>query len=122
MSPEKQKIFYNQLISELRKKGIKRIILFSSTSSNFDVCRKNAAKSKGVHNLFGDPAHMEKFNEILQQLARENQLEYLDLYTEMKAMPDKAALTRPTDGVHLTDRGHDYVALKTLMFFSKTQK
>ena len=122
MSPAKQKELYLKLISILRRKGIKRIILFSSTSSNFEVCKQNAAKSKKTHNLFGIPEHMEKFNQVLQTLAKENKLEYLDLYTEMKAMPDKAALTRPNDGVHLTDRGHDHVALKTLKFFRDSQK
>ena len=120
--PEKQKILYNQLIAELRKRGVKRIILFSSTSSNFDICKKNAAKIKRVHNRFGDPAHLEAFNRVLQTLAKENGLEYLDLYTEMKSMPGKAALTRVQDGVHLTDRGHDYVALKTLQYLNKNQK
>ncbi|MBQ9503176.1 MAG: SGNH/GDSL hydrolase family protein [Lentisphaeria bacterium] len=122
MVPAKQKELYTQLISELRQKGIGRIILFSSTSSNFDVCKKIAEKTARVHNRFGDPVHMEAFNRVLQTLARENGLEYLDLYTEMKAMPDKAALTRPQDGVHLTDRGHDYVALKTLRFLKESRK
>jgi len=122
MAPEKQKELYTQLISELRQKGIGRIILFSSTSSNFDVCKKIAEKTARVHNRFGDPVHLETFNRVLQTLAKENGLEYLDLYTEMKAMPDKAALTRSQDGVHLTDRGHDYVALKTLRFLKESQK
>ena len=59
---------------------------------------------------------------MLQDLAKENGLEYQDLYTDMKALPDKASLLKPSDGVHLSDKGHDYVALKTLEYFKKTQK
>ncbi|MBR7103529.1 MAG: SGNH/GDSL hydrolase family protein [Lentisphaeria bacterium] len=120
--PAQQKKLYEQLIAELRQKGIRRIILFSSTSSNFDICKEKAQKLKGVHNRFGDPLHMEAFNRTLQILAKEHKLEYLDLYTEMKAMPDKDSLTRAQDGVHLTDKGHDYVARKTLEFLKKGQK
>ncbi len=117
--PAKQKELYRELIAELRNRGIKRIILFSSTSSNFELCKKNAAKIKRAHNRFGDPAHLEAFNRALQELAKENRLEYLDLYTEMKALPDKASLLNPRDGVHLTDRGHNYVALKTLQYLKE---
>ncbi|MBQ7207817.1 MAG: SGNH/GDSL hydrolase family protein [Lentisphaeria bacterium] len=119
--PARQKELYLQLISELRKRGVKRIILFSPTSSNFAVCDAIAKKTKRVHNRFGEPAHLEAFDRVLRTLARENGVEYLDLYTDMKALPDKAALTRPQDGVHLTDRGHDYVALKTLKYLKDTQ-
>lgn len=122
ITPAKQKKLYQELIEVLRKKGIKRIILFSSTSSNFELCKQNVEKIKRVHNRFGDPVHQEAFNRVLQELAKENHLEYMDLYTEMKALPDKAELLRPRDGVHLTDRGHDYVAKKTLQYLKGNSK
>ena len=121
--PAKQKAAYQELIGELKKRGITRIILFSSTSSNYDVCKQNAAKIKDrIHSRFGDPVHQEAFNRVLQELAKENNLEYLDLYTGMKALPDKASLLKPTDGVHLSDKGHDYVALKTLEYLKENKR
>ncbi|MBQ9337541.1 MAG: SGNH/GDSL hydrolase family protein [Lentisphaeria bacterium] len=120
--PAKQKAAYQELIGELKKKGITRIILFSSSSSNFELCKQNSAKLQRIHNRFGDPVHQEAFNQVLQDLAKENGLEYMDLYTDMKALPDKASLLKSSDGVHLSAKGHDYVALKTLEYLNKTQK
>ena len=45
----------------------------------------------------------------------------MDLYTPMKALKNKPALLKATDGVHLSPAGHDYVALKTLEYLSKNQ-
>ncbi len=120
--PEKQKQLYTRLISALWKKGIKRIILFSSTSSDFRICKRNADKQRKAHNRFGEPKHLEAFNRVLQEVAGECNVEYLDLYTGMKAMPDKASLLKPEDGVHLTHQGHIYVALKTLRYLTGENK
>ena len=120
--PEKQRVLYEALIKKLQAKGIKRIILMSSSSSNFEVCKANSDKLKRVHNRFGDPVHQEAFNEVLKELAKKYGLEYMDLYTPMKARPDKAKLLKATDGVHLSPEGHDFVALETLKYLSATNK
>ena len=123
--PAEQKAAYEKLIKILKDKGIKRIILMSSSSSNFEVCRKNAENSrvklKRHVNRFGDPVHQEAFNDVLKELAKKHNLEYMDLYTPMKALKNKPALLKATDGVHLSPAGHDYVALKTLEYLSKNQ-
>lgn len=121
ITPAQQLKSYEILIAKLKEKDIKRIILVSSTSSNFDLCRANAEKNKRVHNRFGDPKHQENFNTVLQELAQKHSLEYLDVYTPMKALPDKADLLNPRDGVHLTPAGHDFIALETLKYLEKTQ-
>ena len=123
--PEKQRELYLKLMAELRQHGIRRIVLISSTSSDFTVCKANADKigSSRVHNRFGAPEHLEAFNRTLQELAKDQpDIEYLDIYTEMKAMPDKSTLLRPSDGVHLSDLGHDYVARCVLRFLGKEVK
>jgi len=120
--PEKQRVLYEELIKKLQAKGIKRIILMSSSSSNFELCKANSDKIKRIHNRFGDPVHQEAFNEVLKELAKKHGLEYMDLYTPMKARPDKAKLLNPNDGVHLTPAGHDFVALETLKYLSTTNK
>lgn len=43
---------------------------------------------------YGEPKHMEAFNAVLRKLAGEQGLEYFDLYTAMKVLPDKSALLR----------------------------
>ena len=116
---------YEKLISLLKGKGISRIIIVSPSSSNFELTAAKAQKrieaikagKGGKRNFavrFGEPKHVEAFMETIRKVAADNGCEFLDVYTEMKAMPDKADLVRSTDGVHLTPKGHEYIAKKTL--------
>ena len=124
---QQQHEMYDELIRRLRAHGVGRIILLSSTSSNYDVCsywtnrrlEKAKAAGKGL-SRFGEPAQMEAFNAALREIAARNGVEYLDIYGEMKELPYKARMVRGTDGVHLTKRGHDHVALKELAYFAST--
>lgn len=123
--PAKQKAEYEKLIKLLKSKGVKRIILMSASSSNFELCKKNAdsarVKLKRHVNRFGDPVHQEAFNQVLIDLAKKHNVEYMDIYTPMKAIKNKASLLNPIDGVHLSPSGHDFVAVKTLEYLSKNQ-
>ena len=116
---------YDELIRRLRAKGVKRIVLLSSTSSNFDVCNhwvtsrleKAKASGKGI-SLFGQPEQMEAFNKALKEIAARNKVEYADIYDKMKARADKPSMLRFTDGVHLSKKGYDFVALETLRYLA----
>ncbi len=117
---------YDELIRRLRARGIGRIVLLSSTSSNFDVCnhwvtsRLERAKAAGQGiSLFGQPEQMEAFNKALREIAARNNVEYADLYDKMKARGDKPFMLRFTDGVHLSKKGYDFVALETLRYLAK---
>lgn len=114
--PELQRELYEKLLHILKSKDIKRIILISSTSSNSELCHENSAKTERIHNRFGDPEHLEAFNKVLKELAQKHSCEYLDVYEPMKSLPDKAKLLNPKDGVHLTDAGHDFIAIETLKY------
>ena len=120
--PARQEALYRDLIARLRAKGVRRIVLMSSTSSDFSVCEALCKGRKGVHNRFGDPRHLEAFNATLRKVASAEKVEYLDLYDKMKAMPDKASLLRRQDGVHLTAAGNDFVALETLEYLARSQR
>ena len=120
---EKQHECYDDLIGRLRQHGTKRIVLMSSTSSNFNICSdwvnqrlERAKKAGNGISLFGEPAQMESFNAALREIAARNHVEYMDVYEKMKARADKPFMVRFTDGVHLTKRGYDYVALETLRY------
>ena len=124
VTPENAAKGYEALVEILREKGIKRIIVVSPASSNYELCAANAekrlaaikagkgGKAKSV-SRFGEPRHMEAFIEAVRRVAKEKGCEYLDLYTAMKALPDKAELLNPHDGVHLSAKGHEYVAQRT---------
>lgn len=118
---------FEKLVGILREKGISRIIFVSPSSSNFEKCSSNAekrlaaikagkgGKSKTV-SRFGDPKHMEAFADALRGVAAATGCEYFDVYTEMKALPDKASYLNPNDGVHLSAKGHEYIAQRTFEY------
>lgn len=118
VSLEEQEKCFVELISRLRQRGVKRVVLISSHSSDFASNCEKSAKINKVHNRFGDPRHIEAYNAVLKRIAAEQGCEYLDLYTEMKARPDKVSLLRPKDGVHLSDAGCRFVAEKVLSYLA----
>ena len=120
---------FTALIALLKSKGISRIILLSSASSNFEGIRRRTAlriaaikAGKGKDTpfaQFGDPKLLEAYNSIMSEMASNDPaVEYLDIYTPMKARPDKASLFRP-DGVHLSPMGQDYVADAEFAYIDK---
>lgn len=124
---------YERLIGILRGKGIKRIIIVSPASSNFELCREKAEKKlaaikagKGGKSKsavrFGDPALMEAFLKTVRGVAAAQGCEFLDLYSVMKALPDKASYFRPTDGVHLSQKGHEYVAQREFDYLTAIRR
>lgn len=130
ISPERTREGYRDLIARLKDKGVSRIVLYSTTSSNYELTRPKAekkvadiregkAKPKRVA-LFGTPAFLEAHNAVLKELAETvDGVEYLDLYTGMKAHPGKASLLRASDGVHLTQEGHAWVAAREFAYLAK---
>ena len=102
-----------------------RIIVFSSTSSCEDVCRKlhrelSKQNPKRVYNIFGVPERLEKYNMISKATAQASGGFFYDIYSDMKALPDetKAMLFKQADGVHLSQDGHVYMTIKYLELLS----
>lgn len=119
ISLEDEERGFVELIAKLRQRGVRRIVLISSHSSDFAFNCEKSEKIKKVHNRFGDPRHIEAYNAVLRRIAAERGCEYLDLYTEMRARPDKVSLLRPNDGVHLSDAGCRFVAEKVLGYLAE---
>lgn len=111
---------FDELIALLNAKGVKKIVLVSTASSDADFCRKRIADkvAKGVpHNLFGQPKDLERFNRLLaRQAMRHAGVEFLDIYSDMRELPGKPAYF--LDGVHLSPKGHAFVASKELLYFT----
>ncbi|NLF95037.1 MAG: SGNH/GDSL hydrolase family protein [Oligosphaeraceae bacterium] len=119
--PEAQEKLYRDTIAILREKSPARLVLISAASTMADLCRQNTEKrvaSGKVANMFGMPQHIEAYNAILQKLARELDLDYIDIYTPMQKHPDKGSLFSPADGVHLSEAGHAFVAEHILKYLS----
>jgi lysophospholipase L1-like esterase len=124
---------YRRLVDILRAKGIRRIILLSPASSNYELCAANAEKRLAAikagkikkakaASRFGEPRHMEEFMAAVQGVAKDKGCEFLDVYTAMKALPDKASLLNPHDGVHLSAKGHAYMAERTYEYLKANKK
>jgi len=119
ITPERQRALYKNLIERLQEAGVKRIVLMSPSSSNFELCLKASERaSKKIHNRFGEPKHLEAFDAVLQELAEKYGLEHLDVYYPTLQHPNKAELFNPNDGVHLSVSGHQVIALETLRYLA----
>ena len=118
----KQEELFRELIELLKSKGIGRITLVSASSSDAEVRRRHAEKkaAQGVpHNLFGVPKYLEKFNRMLRAKTDQyGNVDYLDLYSPMRELPNKSALFKPNDGVHLNQLGHEFVAAREILYFT----
>ena len=129
MSEAQLRSGFGELIALLKSKGIGRIILVSASSSNFEFTTRKAAmiqaamasgKTKKRRVVrYGDPRFLETYNAVLIDLARASGVEYMDIYTPMKSLPDKATFLRPTDGVHLTPKGHAWVAEREYEYLTR---
>ncbi len=119
---EAQKRLMGEMIAFLKGKGVKRIILISPAVANFPVCQRITAKRERSGrncNLFGEPKQLEAFAAVDRHLAETTDgVEFLDIYTPMKARADAYKMTRPTDGVHLVDSGYRFVACRLLEYLA----
>lgn len=124
VAPEAQEEAYREAIAFIREKIGGKIVLVSASSSNYQVCRESiekrlkAAPDK-LHVRFGDPQMLEAFNDVLKRLAAEFKLDYVDIYRPMASLPEKASLLYPADGVHLTEKGHRFVAAELLKYIAE---
>lgn len=121
VTPEIQEKTYRDVINFIQQKIGGKIVLVSSASSNYEICQPNAEKLAKLRpgkpcSRFGEPKHMEAFNDVLKKIAGELKLDYIDVYQPMKAQSGKASLLSPQDGVHLSEKGHDFIATELLKF------
>lgn len=93
------------------------VVLLSNTSSVYEVCAQrvtnNLAAGKSGGSLFGKPEVMQRFNDILRQVAVDLGASFVDVYTPTLQHPDKPSLFLP-DGVHINQAGNWLVALEVL--------
>ena len=122
ISPQRQEKNYREMIKILRKMGTERIIIISCASLDSDRLKASLKqliqRHPTRHALYGKPEFLEQFNQISQKLARELQVEYMDIYTPMKKLSGKPSYF--IDGVHFSRKGHDFLALKTLEYLAST--
>lgn len=132
MPLDKVRALYTELVALLRGKGIGRIIFVTPASLNFAITSVNAqkqidrikaGKTKSDNAVrFGEPRHLENFCRVIREVAAKEGVEYLDIYSPMKALPDKPDYLKTVDGVHLSQKGHEFVAGLEFDYLVKNRK
>lgn len=111
---------YRRVIDRLRQSGIGRVSVISGAASYEPTCRKiheeKMARGK-TNNFFGRPDLIEKYNGIMSAIAEENDLDYVDIYTPMKASAEWHTFTDES-GVHLAEPGERFLAVELLRFLA----
>ncbi len=123
---EKQHELYIKTLTAIRKMMPQcKIVLYSSTSSNYELILANHERAKkrrpqGPFVLFAKPEFMEDFNAVLSKLAPQFDAVYRDIYTPMKKLPQKEkASLFDIGGVHLAPAGQKYLAYQYLKFIAE---
>lgn len=113
VTPETQKLSYEKVLDMIRAKSNAKIVLLSASSSVEEICRVNTerrVKDGKTASFFGIPKYLEAFNETVKLICSQQKLDYLDVYTPTKNYPDKPTLFNKNDGVHLSEKGHAFIA------------
>jgi lysophospholipase L1-like esterase len=123
---EKQEKLYIRTLTAIRRAMPQcKIVLISSTSSNYELILANHERAKlrrprGPFVLFAKPEFMEDFNAVLRKIAPQFDAAYYDIYTAMKKLPQKErAALFDLGGVHLSDEGQKYLAYQYLKFIAE---
>lgn len=118
VSPEAYEKDYREVITTIQRSLAARVTVLSATSSVYGLTKAIAdgrAKAGAPHNLFGQPASLERFNAIARKVAAELGAEYLDLYEPTRRHADKPSLFMK-DGVHVNERGNRVLAIEILKY------
>lgn len=118
VSPEAYEKDYREVITTIQRSLGARVTVLSATSSVYELTKAIAdgrAKAGATHNLFGQPASLERFNAIARKVAAELGAEYLDLYEPTRRHPEKPSLFMK-DGVHVNERGNRVLAIEILKY------
>ena len=89
------------------------VTILSASSSVHEITRETVvrriAENGNGGSYFGRPDVLERFNEVMQQVAQETNSGYLDVYAPTRDHPDRLAIFT-ADGVHITPLGNQLIA------------
>ena len=69
--------------------------------------------------IFGEAPRVKEYFAIQKQIAKEFDLDIIDIYTPLEKMSPKSHLFTKPDGVHLSSDGNNSLSLMLLRFFSR---
>lgn len=121
VSPADYETQFRDVIARIRTSLGARVTVVSATSSVYELTRAIAdakARTATDHNLFGQPAALERFNAVARRVAAEGGADYLDVYEPTRRHPHKPDLFKP-DGVHVNEQGNRLLAIEILRHLGK---
>jgi lysophospholipase L1-like esterase len=116
VEPAQFEDLYRQAVRKVQAESKARIIVMSTTSSVYEICKATADQNRTrgkSHNLFGKPEALEQFNAVARKVALECGADYLDVYEPTRQHPNKPSLFI-RDGVHVSNLGNRLLALEIL--------
>ena len=122
VTPEDQVRYWRQTLQFLRQKSKAKIVLLSPSASDFNMCVQAASYNKKAgknYVIFGEAPRVKEYFAIQKQIAKEFDLDIIDIYTPLEKMSPKSHLFTKPDGVHLSSDGNNYLSLMLLRFFSR---
>ena len=112
--PELEEELLQGILEQLREHAPKAEITFIASPPGFfpyQEERNRRLREIGVqHSLFNMPEHVLRYNRIMRDFAAANGCAYLDFHRECARHPDLKSLFIPDDGVHMTLKGHEFLA------------
>lgn len=103
---------YAQITSAIKQAGGKPVSVGTIACVEEWTIRATQGEKKGT--WFGKGEELVKYNAAAQAIAKDQQLDYIDLYDHFRAQPDLKALFSAHDGVHCRDRGQEQIALQLM--------
>lgn len=113
--PEAQYKAYKELLNLLRKKCAPNVkFMFILHSPGYYPDQKQAARRRVQAGKsaarFNETCHVLKYIEVLKKIAQEENIDLIDAYSAMSACPDLRELYISNDGIHMTLKGHRFLA------------
>lgn len=118
--PQKQEESFHRVIKLIRQSSQAPILLISPSPANAQMLQERAAKQATGRNviLFGKAEHVQAYDQILQKLAVDLKLGYMQITEAFRQHPELPTLFQK-DGVHLSEKGHSFVAMQLLAAFAE---
>ena len=125
VQPEAQRKYWDETLRFLKEKTTAKVVIITPCSSDYPQSVKAAEPAKKAgrdYVVFGEPARLEEYCAIEKEIAKKYGMDVIDIYTPMKALPNKSALFTKPDGVHLTSAGNNYISGQILNYLEKVYK
>lgn len=120
--PEEEQLdLWDKIVTRLKKQTGARIVLITSPDSYlpYQKALNLPLKAQNLsHSFFGLPEFHDRFNLRLKQIAAKHGLDVIDFAAAVRQHPDPQLLYVQDDGVHMSLKGHQFLAGEVLRYLA----